>query len=505
MIRMTTNENCSECRTVVIIGGGITGLAAAYSIQEQARKNGQSVAFVLIEADERLGGKIQTHQVDDFTIEAGPDCFIRQKPWASDLCLRLGLDDELMGTNDHQRKVYVLNHGRLAQLPDGVMLIVPTRMMPFITSSLISWPGKIRMGLDLFIPPFRGDADESVGDFVRRRLGREALEKIAEPLMSGIHVSDPEEQSLLATFPRFRNIEKKHGSLIKGMLAERRNAARNHKPSVSPSKVPATIFVSLRSGLGKLVETLEAHLTDGRILRGVRAVGLEQINGEMYRVSLEDGTQLDANAVVLATPAFVSADLLAGLTPRVSDALRAITYVSTATISLAFRKSDLHRPFMGHGLVVPKKEKRKISACTWTSFKFNNRAPDDNLLLRCFIGGPGHEDQVDLPDQEILELVRAELKDLLSIEAEPVLWRIYRWHKANPQYSVGHLDRVRAIHAQLGKLPGLYLTGSAYEGVGVPDCIHQGEQTAQKVMEYFSQSSSGLEPAPVQAFSKEGM
>lgn len=478
----------SSPKRVVIIGGGITGLAAAYAIQEEARASGQPVSFILVEAESRLGGKIISDRMDGFTVEGGPDCFIRQKPWASELAIKLGLEDELIGTNDHQRKVYVLSGGKLKTLPDGVMLIVPTRIMPFATSSLISWPGKLRMGLDLIIPRRGGDDDESVGDFVRRRLGNEALEKIAEPLMSGIHVSDPEQQSLLATFPRFRNIEVNHGSLIKGMLAERKRAGvKNGKAHpAAPSKIPATLFVTLKSGLEKLVDAIAEHLDDGEIIVGQAAAALSREN-DGYLLRLENGREIEADAVIMATPAYASAGLLRGIDPQVAEMLDAIRYVSTATVSLAFRKQDIKKPFMGHGLVIPKTEQRKISACTWTSFKFNHRAPDDHLMLRCFVGGPWHEDQVDLSDEEILALVRSELKDLLEIDAEPVLSRIYRWHKSNPQYDVGHLERVKEAKAALrSQDSGLFITGSAYEGVGVPDCVHQGQQTARQVMEFLA-------------------
>jgi oxygen-dependent protoporphyrinogen oxidase len=487
------NKTLMNTRHVVIVGGGITGLAAAFTLQQEARAEGIPVTFTLIEAKERLGGKIVTEHEQGFTIEGGPDCFIRQKPWASELCIQLGLGDELIGTNDHQRKTYVVNKGRLAPLPDGVMLIVPTRIMPFVTSRLISWPGKIRMGLDLLIPPVKHDHDESVGEFVRRRLGREALDKIAEPLMGGIHVSDPDDQSILATFPRFRNIEKKHGSLIKGMLAERRLASKkNGHAAAGPSRVPSSIFVSLRGGLGQLVEKLEANLAGEQVIRGVQVNGIERNRTGTLTVMLDNGRHIDADAVVLATPAYVSASLLRPILPVVSKQLDAIRYVSTATISMAYRIGDIRKPFMGFGLVVPRKEKRQISACTWTSFKFNHRAPEKHLLLRCFVGGPGKEDLVDLDDSALVDVARRELRDLLEIDAAPILTRVFRWHKANPQYDVGHLDRVKVIQAQAAALPGLYLCGSAFDGVGVPDCVRQGQETARKVMRALLQPEEEL-------------
>ncbi len=481
---MSTVEK--EVRTIVVVGGGITGMAAAYTVQQKARQTGQAVRFVLVEASQRLGGKIISERVDDFLVDGGPDCFIRQKPWASDLCLELGLGDQLIGTNDKQRKVYVLNHGKLAPLPDGVMLIIPTRFMPFVTSTLISWPGKIRMGMDLFIPRRKDDEDESVGSFVRRRLGTEALDKIAEPLMSGIHVSDPEKQSVLATFPRFRNIEKKHGSLIKGMLAQRRTHTASQQPA-APSKVPASMFVSLQGGLGQMVDSLAAALTDGQVLCGVKVSRLERQPAGDYQVTLDNGEQIAAEAVILAAPAYVSSELVQEVAPQAAREMAAIRYVSTATVSVAYRKADIHKPFVGHGLVIPKKENREISACTWTSLKFNHRAPEDYLLLRCFVGGPGQEERVDLSDAAMLELVKRELKALLKIDAEPQMARIYRWHKANPQYEVGHLDRVKAMHAGLETSPGLYAAGSAFDGVGVPDCVHQGQEAARKAIDYVAE------------------
>ncbi len=485
---MTTLQ--SKTRIIAIVGGGITGLAAAYAVQQAAQADRQPVSFVLIEAEQRLGGKIVTDRVDGFTIEGGPDCFLRQKPWASELCLKLGLGGALAGTNDHQRKVYVINRGRLTPLPDGVMLIVPTRIMPFVTSSLISWPGKLRMGMDLFIPPWRGEGDESVGSFVRRRLGSEALDKIAEPLMSGIHVSDPEEQSLLGTFPRFRALEQKHGSLIKGMLASRRQSAA-HKPAnaLSPAftTTPSSLFITLKNGLDQMVTTLKEQLSCGDIRLGTRVTGLEARPGGGYRLEMEEtetgvNSSLEADAVILATPSFVAAGLLEPFAPFAARELKTIRYVSTATLSLAYRKQDVHKSFMGFGFVSPRKERRRISACTWTSYKFNHRAPDDALLLRCFFGGPGKEEQVELSDEELIELARAELKELLDLTAEPLLARVYRWRKANPQYAVGHLERVKKIRTWLAEFPGLYVAGGAYEGVGIPDCVRQGQEAAKQAI-----------------------
>ncbi len=481
---MTNMTEQNSPRRITIVGAGITGLSAAYTLAQLTPTANQPLAITLIESENRLGGKIVTDKEGELIIEGGPDCFLRQKPWATSLCQQLGIANEIIGTNDHLRKVYVLDKGRLKNLPDGVMLIVPTRFMPFITSSLISFPGKIRMGLDLVIPKISSDDDESVGSFVRRRLGNEALEKIAEPLMSGIHVSDPEIQSLLATFPRFRNIEKKYGSLIKGMLAERTASMKHMKPQ--NDTVPNTLFLSLRDGMESLIKTLETSLNTIEIIRGNPVTKMEPLEDGGYSLEMKDGTRVETEILILSIPSNQAAPLLAPLDASLATELNRIRYVSTATISLAFKKSDIQKPFSGFGFVIPRKENRDISACTWTSIKFSHRSSQDILLIRCFIGGPGKEEQIDFSDERIYRIARKELRDILSLSAEPVFQRIYRWPKANPQYDVGHLKLVERIFGLASKHPGLFLTGSSYEGVGIPDCINQGQKTAHRVFEMLT-------------------
>jgi protoporphyrinogen/coproporphyrinogen III oxidase len=485
-----------EDRDVVIIGGGITGLSAAYHLQESQRSTGKPLSYVLLESDRRLGGKIITHQVDGFTVEGGPDCFLSQKPWAADLCGKIGLEAELMGTNDDRRKVFVLNRGRLTQLPDGVMLIIPTRIMPFVTSPLISWPGKLRMGMDLVLPKRTDPADESIASFVRRRLGNEALAKIAEPLLSGIHVSDPEEQSLLGTFPRFRDLEVKHRSLILGMLAQKRarsahgGASKNGSGPTSPSapRRPSSIFITLREGLGQLVAQLERTLT-GHVVTGACVTEIaRQTDGDgrpSYLVQTVDGKTWRSRSVVLTTPAYVSGELLQGLDAGLAAQLGSIRYVSTATVSLGYRADTFGHPLNGFGFVIPKRESRLISACTWTSTKFSHRAPDDSVLLRCFVGGPGREEMVGHSDEELISIARSELSQIMGITGVPTVARIYRWWKANPQYDLGHPDRVRDLKEACTQHPGLTIAGSAYEGVGVPDCVRQGREAANQITAYL--------------------
>ncbi|MHB1004127.1 MAG: protoporphyrinogen oxidase [Chloroflexota bacterium] len=458
---------------VVVVGGGIAGLSTVYHLQEGARRAGLSLECTLVEGSERFGGKIITRKENGYTVEGGPDCFLTQKPWAVDLCRRLGLADQLIGTNEASRRVSILWKGKLHLLPDGVLLIVPTRFRPFIFSTLISPLGKARMGMDLFIPARRDRSDESVADFVRRRLGQEALDKIAEPLMGGIHVSDPERESLLATFPRFADIERKHGSLVRGMLA-----AKTTRPAKTK---PLPMFMTLRGGLSDMIDTLARKLDGVRLLRGQSVDKVARADGA-YLLRLSDGSQLAAEAVVLAVPARQAASLVSRWAGDLATCLRDIRYVSTATVSFGYRRRELSHPLDGFGFVIPSKEKRPITGCTWSSTKFEGRAPADGALVRCFMGGAADESSALVPEDEMVRLAREELRSLMGITSEPVLTHVHRWRDGHPQYDVGHLDRVAEIERLASLQPGLYLTGSSYRGVGMPDCIHNGALAAEAVL-----------------------
>jgi protoporphyrinogen/coproporphyrinogen III oxidase len=464
---------------VAIVGGGIAGLSTAWYLQEQARRQGLRLSYSLLEQSARWGGKILTEQIEGpagqpFVVEGGPDSFLTQKPWALQLARQLGLNDRLLGTNDDRRQIFVLNRGKPTPLPDGVLLIVPTRIMPFALSPLISPLGKLRMGLDLLLPAKRDGLDETLADFITRRLGQEALDKIAEPLMSGIYNAEAERQSLLATFPRFRALEEKHGSLIRGMLASRRASqnGRGHDPGRGAN---LSMFVSFRDGTAELVDALVPRLSgELRLNCGVNGLIKE---GPGYRLLLDDGQSLAADALVLAVPAYIAAHLVADLEPEAADALASIRYVSTGTISLAYRSEDVALP-EGFGLVIPRSENRPINAVTLTSTKFDHRAPHDHVLLRVFFGGSRSPQTMDLDDDKLSSLVRDELAALLGIDARPMFRRIFRWPRANPQYDVGHLALVEAIESSLPD--GLFVTGSPYRGIGIPDCVHQAQQTAEK-------------------------
>jgi oxygen-dependent protoporphyrinogen oxidase len=468
--------------TIAIIGGGIAGLSTAYYLQKQAAAKGIALRYTVLEAAPRWGGHILTETVETdagrFVVEAGPDSFITQKPWGVQLARELGLADRLLGTNDAMRKVYVLNRGKPTPMPDGVLLIVPTKFMPFALSPLISPLGKLRMGLDLLIPPKRDGADETLADFVRRRLGSEALDKIAEPLLSGIYNSEADRQSLLATFPRFRDLEVKYGSLTKGMLASRRNRHGSPQPSPDGEK-PLSVFMSLAGGTGELVDALVAQLT-GDLRLNTPVERLARRPAGDYALTLAGGETPRADAVVLAVPAYVAQALARETAPDVAAGLGSIRYVSTGTVSLAYHLADIRHPLLGFGLVVPSSERRPVNAVTWSSLKFDGRAPEGHALLRVFFGGSRSPQSMELDDDALLAIVRDQLREFMGIEAAPLFHRIYRWDRSNAQYDVGHLERIAALEAALP--PGLHLTGSPYRGVGLPDCIKQGQETAGKII-----------------------
>lgn len=480
-------------RHVVIIGGGITGLSAAFYLQRAARAAGLPLHYTLIERDERLGGKIRTDTIADprsgatgaFVVEGGPDSFITQKPWAVELTRDLGLAGRLMPVNAAKRPVFALINGRPRPLPSGLMLVVPTKLLPFVFSPLLSPLGKLRMALDLLIPPRRNNADETLAGFIRRRLGAEALDRLAEPILAGIYSADAEQQSILATFPQLRTLETRYGGLVRGMLAQRRATLAGRQPAAA-DRSP---FVTLRGGVGELVGALERSLA-GRILTGRQVTAIEHnpYAAPVYTIRLDDGQTLTADVVLLTTPAFVSAALVAPFQPDLSALLKRIRYTSTGTITLAYQKSDIGDPLDGFGLVIPRSAGRQINACTISSLKFAHRAPDDAALVRVFVGGSRRPEAAMLDDEELLALARAELQAILGISAEPLFARIYRWPHSSPQYDLGHIDLIDAIEAACPI--GLYVGGSAYRGVGIPDCARQGRELAEKTIARLEETTA---------------
>ncbi len=476
-------------KQITIIGGGIAGLSAAYFAAKRAKTENIPLQITLLEAGDHWGGKIVTDRVPfdggEFVIEGGPDTFLATKPWGVALCRELGLGDRLHGTNPKPRKgksalapTYVLHKGHLEPLPDGLAMMLPGKVMPMLTTRLLTWPQKARLGLDFILPAKDGDDDESLGAFISRRLGRACYENLIEPLMSGIYAGDGDKLSLLSTFPYLRDMERKYGSLARGaMRAYRQRVAKGKATQGSRSA-----FLTPTTGLAEIVEALvaylEAHGADLRLGAKVRSLSVG------WRVVLDSGEHLHADAVVLATPAYVSGALLRQVDAGLSAVLESIPYVSTATISLAYRQSDVPRPLDGYGYVIPRREGRRALACTWTSTKFPHRAPEGYALLRVFVGRAGQEAEIRWDEDHLLEIARQELQQTLGIAAEPLVSRVFIWDRAMPQYNLGHLEKRSQIDAGVERHPSLALAGNGYGGIGIPDCIHSGELAIQRVLNY---------------------
>jgi len=459
---------------IVIVGGGIAGLAAANRLVELGQAQQRPPTLTLLEGGQRLGGSIATERTDGFVIEAGPDSFISEKPWALQLCERIGFTPRLVRTRDTDRRTFIVHNGVLHALPDGFLLLAPTQFWPLLTTRLFSWPGKLRMGLDLVLPRGPLGGDESLASFVTRRMGREALERVAQPLVGGIYTADPADLSLAATMPRFLEMERTSRSIIWGMWSQMRRAGAR-----GTSGARWSLFVSADDGMQSLIDALAARLPEGTVRLGCTVTAVQR--GQPWSVVTTDGQTLAADAVVLAAPGHQSVRFVTDLDARLANELRGIPYASSATVSLAYRNDQLPRPLAGFGFVVPLIEARSIVACTYSSVKYPGRAPDGHVLVRAFVGGAVQQQLFEQDDATMAASVRRELRELLGITSEPVLTRIHRHAQAMPQYRVGHLDRMQRIDAMLTQHPGLAVAGNAYRGVGIPDCIHSGELAAEAV------------------------
>jgi oxygen-dependent protoporphyrinogen oxidase len=467
-------------RRVIVIGGGIAGLAAAHRVIELAKDQSLSIELHLLEAAPRLGGTIATERIGDFLVEAGPDSFITEKPWALRLCERIGLGSRLVSTQAAYQKIHIVHRGKLEQLPEGFFLLAPTRLWPFLRTPLFSWRGKLRMAGELLLPRGEPGDDESLGSFVRRRFGSEALQRVAQPLIGGIYASDPEKLSLAATMPRFKAMERSRRSVIWAMWSEQRRRAR-HREGGSGARW--SLFVTLTGGMQEFADTIARRLPQGAIQLNTPVTKINYDPGEMaWRLETKTTEKLDAAGVIVATPAFHAGELLASLVPAGAFELNKISYASTATVSLGYRRVDFPRQLESFGFVVPVTERRKIMACTFSSLKYPGRAPDDHILLRAFVGGTLQPELFDANDAIMEKNVRSELADLLGVTAPPRFSRIWRHPNSMPQYEIGHTARVERIENSLDPFPTLALAGSAYHGVGISDCVRTGEEAAQKVV-----------------------
>jgi oxygen-dependent protoporphyrinogen oxidase len=497
---------------LVVIGGGISGLSSAFYLLREAEKRGRSIQITIVDPSERLGGKVNTLKRDGFVIERGPDSFLARKTPIIDLAYDLGIEHELVGTNPGAKKTYILHRGKLYPMPPGLVLGIPTEIAPFAKTGLLSWPGKLRALLDFVLPARREEGDEALGDFLSRRLGDEVMERVAEPLLAGIYAGDLRKLSLQSTFPQFREAERKHGSLIRGMRANKRKAAATAASGAAnlPPQLRSSMFLTFKGGLSTMINALDGALSGVDRKLGVKAVAFRvnepetgehrdglnlsdsgagaEAGGEPpapYEILLSSGEILGADGIVITAPAYDAAELLE---PHMETAaLHAIRYVSVANVVMAFDKETFGLEFDGSGFVIPRSEGTTITACTWTSAKWLHSSPGDKVLLRCYVGRSGDEEVVDLPDDQLTEAVRRDIREIMGITALPLFTEITRLHRSMPQYPVGHTQQVASLRSSMAaQMPGVWVTGAAFDGVGLPDCIRQGKEAAARVYEALS-------------------
>lgn len=449
-----------------IIGGGITGLAAAYELTLSGRE------AILIEEQPSLGGVIQTEVVEGCVLEGGPDSFLSAKTAGEELARELGLGGDLIGSLDEQRVTYVVRRGRLVPLPDGLLMMVPTKVLPMVASPLLGWGTKFRMGLEIFRKPGPAQPDRTVAAFIEDHYGREAVDYLAEPLLAGVYGGSAERLSVESVLARFVELERRYGSLTRGVLAARRAARARAGTAES-----APLFRTLKNGLAQLTAELERRIRPRCRIVHARARQVERA-GPHWAVRL-DGETIEAENLILACPAWQAGVLLRALDERLAAELEAIPYTSSVTLALGYRREDCGPIPPGFGFLVPARERRTLVACTFVGAKFPYRVPESHVVLRCFLGGPGGEAVLEQNDEDLIRQVRAELKQLLGWDAEPRFTRLRRWRRAMAQYEVGHARRIAAIREMAARHPGLQLAGNAYEGIGVPDCIRTGRAAAR--------------------------
>jgi oxygen-dependent protoporphyrinogen oxidase len=462
-------------KRVAIIGGGISGLAAAFHL-EKARAAGADLSYTLFESSKRLGGSMHSSRVGGCLVEAGPDSFLTEKPWALTLCKELGIDDQLIGSNDARRKTYIVVKGRLVAMPDGLMFMVPTKLVPTALTPLFSWGTKVRMARELLHPPRPMSDDETVGELVDRHFGAEVVDRLADPLLSGVYGGDANKLSARAVLPRFVEMEEKYGSLSRAMLA-----AHNKMRAMAGKQAPRPLFSSLKDGMQQMVDAITARLDHSSFRMNARVRGV-YLENDRWRVAIDMGATEIFDAVILATPANVAGALLEAVDRDLAEDLLGVTYSSSVTVTLGYHMDQLKHLPPGFGFLVPRSEGRRMLACTFVHNKFPHRAPADKGILRCFLGGARDEGVLNLTDEEIVDTVRAELKETVKLDARPMFERVYRWRGAMAQYESGHIARVARIEKCVKEIPGLELAGNAYHGIGVPDCIREGTNAANAVV-----------------------
>jgi oxygen-dependent protoporphyrinogen oxidase len=468
-------------KRIAIIGGGISGLSAAFALEEQ-RRAGVPLEYVLFERAERLGGVLVTEHAEGCLIEAGPDSFLTEKPWAADLCRRLGLGDQLIGSNDASRKTYILVKGKLVVMPDGLMFMVPTRILPTVFSPLFSPRTKLRMAREWFHPPHKAAGDETVAAMVERHYGEEMVDRLADPLLSGVYGGEAGNLSVRAVLPRFAEMESQHGSLGRAMLAARRKMAK------AASGPPRPLFTSLKNGMQQLVDALLERLPASSLRSNTSVQSLQPEAGGWTVSAGYESDHFDG--VIMATPAPAAAALLHLASAELAAELSGIAYSSSVTVTLGYDQKTRAALPPGFGFLVPRSESKRMLAATFVHSKFPHRAPEDRALVRCFLGGARDEGILASSEEEILGIVRSELREIIGLAAEPRFARVYKWQGAMAQYAVGHLERLERIERLRQQLPGLALAGNGYRGIGVPDCVRSGQEAAKRML-----SSLGLSEA----------
>lgn len=459
----------SSDRRVAIIGAGVSGLSAAYALK---KAEWQPIVF---DQRPRTGGVLETTRMNGCLVEGGPDSYLAQKPWATTLIRDLGMGEELISSNDDLRKTFIVRNGRLVAMPDGLLMMVPTKVTPMVTTRLLSWGTKLRMGFELFrrAPASSRQGDDSVADFFRDHYSQEAVDYLAEPLLAGVYGGDPERMSAASVLGRFVELERQYGSLARGVLAEKRKRAAHHPPG----QTPAPLFRSLRHGMGSLADKLEAAIGAECFRLGQRVEFLERLaHGYRLRVN---GEELQVPQVILSTPAYGAGALLEPLEPELARLLQSIPYNSSATVALVYDIRKFQAPPVGFGFLVPKRERQTMVAATYVQNKFPHRVPDGKVVVRCFVGKSAEEEPALRDDAQLVAAVRADLQRLTGLAAEPEAHRVFRWNRAMAQYEVGHAAKVKEIQDRMARIPGLYLAGNAYEGIGIPDCIRTGQQAAE--------------------------
>jgi oxygen-dependent protoporphyrinogen oxidase len=485
-------------KRITIIGGGAAGLGAAYKIRRAAER-GAEVDCILIERNDRLGGKLATDIVEDpegageYVVDGGSDAFVSTKPAIARIAGMLGISDAMTPACDENKKTLIVKGKRLVEMPDGIMMFAPTKLVPMATTRLYSWPAKFRMALDLVIPrrvkwapgETAQDHDETLESFVVRRMGRECLDRLAEPLVGGVHASDPAEMSLAATFPNFLEMEQEFGSLVRGMLDQRKKVeAMRKKYPPKPGEKPKTFFNTFYRGMQQLTDAMADAVGRERIRTGVAVTLVDRGDDGTWRVTLESGEVLEGDAVIVATEVWAAEKLMRGIDAPIADMLATIPCSSSATVPMAFKSEDFPEDRKWFGILSPLVEGRPLLAVTLSSSKWLDRTPEGRVLLRGFVGGPRNQYLLDSTDEEVIETVRRQIIDLLGMkpDVQPVFARVYRWVGGMPQYTLGHMDRVDEIERRVGERAGLGLAGGAYRGVGIPNCIEAGERAVSKIL-----------------------